>query len=186
MTPPLPSKGPLMSRITLAALVGLLAITLAACSSPAPTSEPAPLVTEAAPEPVDALAEQTPTPEPEPTEEPVKEEPEVDEEARAADLESQLKVMFGVGDGSFTDLLAQDPSLWAGYIASVRTEGSRAFITLQVAPDDPSRDVIGERAATALKTLLPAETVDTLGISWVIVEDAGGVVIAQEQPAPLL
>lgn len=170
-----------MSRIIPVALVGLLAITLTACSSPAPTSEPAPLVTEAAPAPVDALAEQTPTPEPEPTE-----EPEVDEEARAADLESQLKVMFGVGDGSFTDLLAQDPSLWAGYIASVRTEGSRAFITLQVAPDDPSRDVIGERAATALKTLLPAETVDALGISWVIVEDAGGVAIAQEQPAPLL
>lgn len=167
-----------MTRITLAALVGLLAITLTACSSSAPTSEPAPLVTEAAPEPVDARAE--------PTEEPVEEEPEVDEVARAADLESQLKVMFGVGDGSFTDLLAQDPSLWAGYIASVRTEGSRAFITLQVAPDDPSRDVIGERAATALKTLLPAETVDALGISWVIVEDAGGVVIAQEQPAPLL
>lgn len=175
-----------MSRIIPAALVGLLAITLTACGSSVPTSEPAPIVTMDVPEPVDISAEQTPTPDPEPTEEPVEEEPEVDEVARAADLETQLKVMTGVGDGSFTDLLAQDPSLWAGYIAGVRTEGSRAFITLQVAPDDPSRDVIGERAATALRTLLPAETVDALGISWVIVEDAGGVVIAQEQPAPLL
>ena len=70
-----------------------------------------------------------------------------------------------------------------GYIADVAVTGSNAFITLQVSADDPQRDDLGERAAKALSTLLTSDDVD--GINWIIIQDATGTVIAQEQPAPL-
>ncbi|MBP2437053.1 hypothetical protein [Microbacterium amylolyticum] len=117
--------------------------------------------------------------------EPIDEEPpvEVDEDARAADLEEAIKGALGI-ESSFSELYAYDPSLWGGYINGVRTEGDLAFITLQVAADDPMRDDLGQRAAQALSTLLSADTIESVDIGWIIVEDASGVVIAQEQPAP--
>lgn len=101
---------------------------------------------------------------------------EVSDDERSAQLEADIKAALGVE--SFGELLASDPSLWGGWINGVRVEGSKATITLQVAADDPLRDDLGERAARALPTLLPPESL--ADISWIVVEDASGVVIAQE------
>jgi hypothetical protein len=119
-----------------------------------------------------------PTPEMTPT---VVETPEATS-ADGAQLEQAIKDAFGVKD--FTEIHVQDPSVWAGYIAAVRDDGlGNAFITLQVASDDPNRGALGQKAAQALSTLLPGAAVK--GIRWLIVEDASHVVIAQKQPAPL-
>lgn len=127
----------------------------------------------------------TATPEaatPEPSETPTEAaEPAVDEVARAAALEQAIKDSLGVE--TFAELYASDPTLWGGYINGVRTANGNAFITLQVAADDPARDDLGQRAAQALSTLLPASAVED--INFLVVEDAAGVVIDQKQPAPL-
>lgn len=99
----------------------------------------------------------------------------------SAEFEASIKRAFGGVE--FSDLHASDPTLWAGYIAGVRVERSNAFVTLQVAADDPARKELGDRAAKALSTLLTADDVD--GIAWIIVEDASGTVIAQQQPKPI-
>ncbi len=102
--------------------------------------------------------------------------------ATGAGIEQAIKDAFGVKD--FTEFYVQDPTIWAGYIAGVRDDGvGDVFITLQVSSDDTSRDALGQRAAQALSTLLPAASVQ--GVRWLIVEDASHVVIAQKQPAPL-
>jgi len=97
------------------------------------------------------------------------------------EFEASIKRAFGGVE--FSDLHASDPTLWAGYIAGVRVERSNAFVTLQVAADDPARKELGDRAAKALSTLLTADDVD--GIGWIVVEDASGTVIAQQQPKPI-
>lgn len=89
----------------------------------------------------------------------------------------------GVQD-AYTELAASDATLWGGYISGVRIDGARAYITLQVAADDPQRDDLGTRAAKAMSTLLPGTAVED--INWLIVEDANGTVIAQEQPNPIM
>ena len=133
---------------------------------------------EPAAEPTHVAAE---TPEPDDTTAPAAKSPE----ERAARLEAGIKTSLGVApDGNFSDLYAQDPTLWGGYINGVRVEGSNAYITLQVAPDETQRDGLGERAAQALSTLLTEDMVD--GIDWLIIEDAAGVVIDQKQPAPIM
>ena len=99
----------------------------------------------------------------------------------SARFEQALKDALGVQ--SFSELLVVDASMWGGYINGVRVEDGLAHITLQIADDDPGRDELGSRAASAISTLLPATAVE--GITWIIVEDALGVVIAQEQPAPI-
>lgn len=107
----------------------------------------------------------------------------VDEVARAASLEQAIKESLG-GVESFSELYVSDPTLWGGYISGVRTDGQNAFVTLQIANNDPARKDFGKRAAKALSTLLPASAVER--ISWIIVEDASGVVIDQKQPSPLM
>lgn len=99
---------------------------------------------------------------------------------RTQTLEAAIKTALGV-DGEFSDLYAQDPTLWGGHITDITVDGSNAHVTLQVAPDADNRDDLGERAAQALSTLLTGDAID--GIDWFIVEDATGTVIAQEQPA---
>lgn len=95
--------------------------------------------------------------------------------ARGASLEQAIKDAFGGAE--FSEILVSDPSLWAGWISGVRVEGGDAYITLQLYEEGPEDD-IGDRAARALTTLLPASELE--GIGWIIVEDAGGVVIGQE------
>lgn len=113
------------------------------------------------------------TPESEPESEP--EGPSDEERAQA--IEQAIKDNFGGQE--FTELYAQDPTLWGGYITAVTVDSANAFITLQVAPDDPNRDDLGERAAQALSTLLTGDAID--GINWIITQDATETVIAQEQ-----
>jgi hypothetical protein len=103
------------------------------------------------------------------------------EEERAAAFDQSIRDAFG--GASYAELAAQDGLTWPGYVNAIRVERSNAFVTLQIASNDPSRDELGKRAASALSTLLPASAFD--GISWIVVEDASGVVIAQEQPSPL-
>ncbi|MEV8135754.1 PASTA domain-containing protein [Microbacterium aurantiacum] len=103
-----------------------------------------------------------------------------DEEQSAA-LEAAIRESSGGQE--YSDVFAQDPSLWYGWISGVRVESGNGYITLQVSPDDPGRDELGQRAASALSALLPADAVQ--GISLIIVEDAGGTVIAQEQLRPV-
>lgn len=161
-----------MRRPLALAAAALLALSLVACGGsddPEPaattTTSSLPPRSERTPEPVD--------------DEP---EPEVDDEARAADLEAAMKSTLGVS--AFSDLLTEDPTMWGGYVASVRVEADRAYVTLQVGSDEPGRDDLGERAASGLSRLLPASAVEDIG--WIIVEDASGVVIAQEQPDPIV
>lgn len=137
---------------------------------------------EAQDAPQEAVSEpETPQEAPEETPEA---EPEVEpegpsDEERAQALEQAIKDNFGGQE--FSDLYEQDPTLWGGYITAVTVDSANAFITLQVAPDDPNRDDLGERAAQALSTLLTGDAID--GINWIITQDATETVIAQEQPA---
>lgn len=127
-----------------------------------------------------SLTQETePTTQPEDAETPAEEPPAPS--PTSADFETSIKTALGVSE--FSELLAADPSLWGGYISGVSVDGSNAFVTLQVSASDPSRKDLGERAAQALSTLLPSTAVE--GISWIVVEDASGVVIDQKQPAPL-
>lgn len=98
--------------------------------------------------------------------------------------EFEASIKNALGGAEFSEIYASDPSLWGGYVSGVRIEGSNAFVTLQVAGDDPTRNDLGGRAAKALSTLLTADQVK--GVSWIIVEDASGTVIAQQQPRPIL
>lgn len=117
-----------------------------------------------------------------PTEEVAPEETaQPDDAARSASLEQAIKNAFGGVE--FSTLLAEDPTMWAGWISEVRVEGSNAYVRLQLTPEDKNDD-IGKRAAQALSTLLTKEYVE--GIDWIIVEDASGVVMAQKRPAPIM
>lgn len=133
----------------------------------------------AASTPPAAAATATPDPSATPIEEPTPAVPSDVE--RAAMVEAALKDAFGGEEPAA--VYASDPSLWYGYVNGVRVENSNAFITLQIAADDPNRKPLGERAAQALSTLLPKASVE--GISFLIVEDASGVVIDQKQPRPI-
>lgn len=127
-------------------------------------------------EPTQATVEDTP--EAESTEEPA----EADDAERSEQLEADIKAALGTEE--FSDLYAQDPTLWGGYISAVTVDGSNAYITLQVGHEDDNRDDLGARAAQALSTLLAADTVED--INWIIVQDASEAVIAQEQPNPTI
>lgn len=100
---------------------------------------------------------------------------------RATALQQSLNDAFG--GQTAADLLAADPTTWPGYVNGIRVERGNAYFTLQIAPGDPTRDSMGKSAAQALSTLLPAAAVTDIG--WIIVEDAGHVVIDQKQPHPL-
>ncbi|MGC4153576.1 MAG: PASTA domain-containing protein [Propionicimonas sp.] len=132
-----------------------------------------------------------PTPSEEPSEEPVEEpeeaeeleepeEPTASDRERAEAIENALYEIFM--EMTPDEILASDPTLWAGYIVDIRVEGDLAYFTLQIGANDTDRDEFGGQAAKALSTLLPAEVVE--GIDWLIVEDGTGAVIAQEQPNP--
>lgn len=136
---------------------------------------PAPTLTVETPSPAPTTEQPAPTP----TEEAAPARP-TDEE-RAAAFDQSIRDAFG--GASYAELAAQDGLTWPGYVNGIRVERSNAFVTLQVASNDPSRDELGKRAVSALSTLLPASAFE--GISWIIIEDASGVVIAQEQPSPL-
>ena len=113
--------------------------------------------------------------------EPTEAEMATSDAERSEAFEDAIKTAFGGVE--FSTLLAEDPTMWAGWISEVRVEGSNAFVRLQLTKEDKDDD-IGKRAAKALSTLLTKEDVD--GIDWIIVEDASGTVMAQQQPAPLL
>lgn len=135
-----------------------------------------------------AKVEVQPTPEAAPE---VQEEPEpvipagpTDEEL-AAKFEGDLKFALFVED-SFQELLAVDPSMWGGYIADIRFKTGNIYVTLQVDGNAPDGKALGQQAAQALSTLMTKETVNTIGYSWVIVEDGAGIVIDQKQPKPII
>lgn len=132
----------------------------------------APSMTVSAPAPAETEAEP-------PTEESAESR---DDGARGREFDQSLRENLGVTE--YSELLAADPSLWGGYVADIRVDGANAYVTLQVGASDTTRDDLGERAARAISTLLPASAVE--GIDWIIVEDATGVVISQEQPAPVM
>lgn len=179
MTPesqtPAPPKKPWYKRpltwIIVAALVVVGGIANLVSGDDEPEAQPTETSTPEAVSDEDEAEE----PEPELEETEVEEEPPVDDEQRGADLEQAIRDAFGGQE--FTEIFVADATLWAGWITDVRVEGSDAYITLQIAYEDPIRDELGERAASALPTLLPAEALE--GISWIIVEDASGVVIDQ-------
>lgn len=134
-------------------------------AQPTSTIEPAPIPT----------ASDEPEPSESPSDAPSAEDQQAADAARSAEFEQAVK--DAVGGQEFSDILASDPSLWAGWISGIRVEGSNAYITLQIANNDPAREDFGGRAASALPTLLPADAVE--GISWIIIEDASGAVIEQ-------
>lgn len=154
--------------------------TPAAKSTTTPEPKESPRVSE---EPEEAeKPEKTQTPEP--TKE-AEIQPGLTDDEKSAMLDEDLKFALFV-ESSYQELLAVDPSLWGGYLVGVRVEGSDAYFMLQVDRSTPEGKDLGQRAAQALSTLLTQETVDELGISWVIVEDGAGVVIDQKMSSPLI
>lgn len=105
-----------------------------------------------------------------------------DDGPRSEAFERALQDSFG--GQSYEEVFAADPMAWYGWIDAARVEGSNAYVTLKVGYESPDRAPLGEQAAKALSTLLPATAVED--ISWIIVEDASNVVIAQQQPKPLI
>ncbi|MBB1031271.1 hypothetical protein G6027_10300 [Dietzia sp. SLG310A2-38A2] len=101
-------------------------------------------------------------------------------EDRAAGYESWLKEQFGVE--SFTEVLMNDPSLWAGYINGFEANRDRMHVRLQVDRNDPADEALGEQAAAAIASLIRTGNPDprVSGVDWVVVDDGAGVVIAQE------
>lgn len=101
------------------------------------------------------------------------------EQAQAAEYEAWLKDQFGVQ--SFTQVLVDDPSSWAGYINGVEANRDRMHVRLQVDRDDPADNAMGERASTALASLVRlSDDPRVSGVKWVVVDDGSGVVISQE------
>lgn len=166
------TRSKLRTAITLAAALTVVLTGVTACvPAEDATVEPTPTAT---------IADRS---KPAPEETPAEAEETVDDTERATAFDRALKDALGVED-AYTELAAADATLWGGYISDVRIDGARAYITLQVAADDPQRDDLGTRAAKAMSTLLPGAAVED--INWLIVEDANGTVIAQEQPNPIM
>lgn len=141
-------------------------------AKPKPAEKPKP---SADPKPAEK-----PKPAPEPkTEKPAG--PTAEEKTQAFDR--ALKDGLGI-DESYQEALVMDPSLWAGYVVGVRVDGDLAYVTLQVDRNTPDGQDLGQRAAKAISTLILQETVDTLKLSWVVVEDGTGTVIDQKAFSP--
>ena len=98
--------------------------------------------------------------------------------AASGDAEAWLKETFGVS--SWSEVLAQDPTMWAGYINGSEVVGGMWHIRLQV--DRNADTELAERAAKAIASLARAAKDDprVSGIDWVIIEDGAGVFMAQE------
>lgn len=102
------------------------------------------------------------------------------DEDRADGYESWLKEQFGVE--SFTEVLVSDPGSWAGYVNGFEANRDRMHVRLQVDRDSPKDKEMGERAATAIASLIRTGNEDprVASVDWVVVDDGTGVVIAQE------
>jgi hypothetical protein len=156
-------------RRTIATLTGILVTAglLAACGG---TDEP-----PAADEPtVEATEAASPS-----------SEPADDEDADGTDGEDdprvqQIQEMIALSSDvdSFDEVGEKDPTSWEALVTGWRVQGDTVYVTLQVGPDEPDRDDVGEAAARELSGA--AYGVDD--VSWIVVEDSTGVVITQEQP----
>lgn len=170
-----------LSGLILGALAAVTSIAMTigvALTAPAMVQAPevsdAPAVTQETEEEANPAEQTVPT-----------EAPGLTDQERTARFDQDLKSGLGVKD-SYQELLATDATMWGGYIADIRVEGDRAYVTLQVDRNTPDGRDTGERAAQALSTLMTQETVETVNYSWIIVEDSTGVVIDQKQPKPLM
>jgi hypothetical protein len=153
----------LLAVVAVLVVVSAIGNAIAPRGAPAAESTPTPTIT--ASPPVPAAAPTTAT------------------AAESASPGADNAVVFAALKDQFggvtpAEVFASDPSLWYGWISGTRVEGTNFYVTLQVGPSDAERRDLGERAATAIPTLLPAEARN--GLSWVIVEDATGVVIDQK------
>lgn len=111
------------------------------------------------------------------TEEP--ETPERSDEEKAADYEAWLKSQYGVD--SFTEVLMQDSTLWAGYINGITANSNNMHVRLQVDRKDPEAKEMAKRASKAIASLAKASKDPRVGnVYWVIVEDGAGTVMSQE------
>ena len=107
------------------------------------------------------------------------ETPERSDEEKAADYEAWLKGQYGVG--SFTEVLMQDSTLWAGYINGIVAKNNNMHVRLQVDREDPSSKEMAKRASKAIASLAKASKDPRVeNVNWVIVEDGAGVYLAQE------
>jgi len=102
-----------------------------------------------------------------------------DTSAQAAAIRQELLTDFGVTE--FSQILAQDPQKWAGYISDITVDHGKVNVALQV--DQKQGKGMAKDAAKALSTLLSRQ--NTEGLSWVVVTDGAGVVMAQEQLNPV-
>lgn len=124
--------------------------------------------------------EETTRAEEEPREEP-KEEETTTEAAPAtagvSDEEQWLLDQWGVDD--FSEILAQDPSLWGGYVTGVEEKRGTLHVRLQI---DRDRDQeMADRAAKALGNFIRLGDDDRVkGVHFVVVEDGAGTSMASE------
>lgn len=88
-----------------------------------------------------------------------------------------LKSQFGVEP---SEALAQNPSLWYGYVAGAYVEGSRLHVQLQV--DRKADKQMGVDAAKALASFVSfSDDPVVAGVDWALAEDGTGVFIEQEK-----
>ena len=98
---------------------------------------------------------------------------------KATEYEAWLKEQFGVD--SFTEVLMQDSTLWAGYINGIEADGDRMHVRLQVDRTTPDGQALGERAAKAIASLIRlGDDPRVNDVDWVVVEDGAGTYISQE------
>jgi len=95
---------------------------------------------------------------------------------RADQIRQYLLTSYGVT--RFSDILATDPSSWAAIIQDISVETGNLHVTIQAFDK-----ATGQQAAKALSALIPKSL--TNGLSWVIVSDGTGRVIAQEMLKPI-
>ena len=88
-----------------------------------------------------------------------------------------LKSQFGAEP---SEVLAQNPSIWYGYVAGAYVEGSRLHVQLQV--DRKADKQMGADAAKALANFVSFSADPVVdGVDWALAEDGTGVVIKQEK-----
>lgn len=102
------------------------------------------------------------------------------DDARTAAVDKELRAALTVDQ--YADIRAVAPTSWAAAIKSVQVKGDIILATLDPEFDVADLDAAAEDVALGISVVLPANFVE--GISWIVVQDAGGTELARVEPMP--